>query len=30
MDQINEAYDFFNEILKTHQSEILFTPAAAT
>lgn len=27
MDQINEAYDFFNEILKTHQNEILFTPA---
>jgi len=26
MDQINEAYEFFNEILKTHQNEILFTP----
>jgi len=24
MDQINEAYEFFNEILKTHQTEILF------
>jgi TATA-box binding protein (TBP) (component of TFIID and TFIIIB) len=29
MDQINEAYEFFNEILKTHQNEILFTPTAA-
>jgi hypothetical protein len=28
MDQINEAYEFFNEILKTHQHEILFTPTA--
>jgi TATA-box binding protein (TBP) (component of TFIID and TFIIIB) len=28
MDQINEAYEFFNEILKTHQNEILFTPTA--
>jgi len=28
MDQINEAYEFFNEILKTHQSEILFTTTA--
>lgn len=27
MDQINEAYEFFNEILKTHQNEILFIPA---
>jgi hypothetical protein len=27
MDQINEAYEFFNEILKTHQHELLFTPA---
>ena len=27
MDQINEAYEFFNEILKTHQRDILFTPA---
>jgi hypothetical protein len=26
MDQINEAYEFFNEILKTHQNEILFVP----
>jgi len=26
MDQINEAYEFFNEILKTHQNTILFTP----
>jgi len=24
MDQINEAYEFFNEILKTHQDQILF------
>ena len=24
MDQINEAYEFFNEILKTHQTDILF------
>jgi len=30
MDQINEAYEFFNEILKAHQNEILFRPAAAT
>jgi TATA-box binding protein (TBP) (component of TFIID and TFIIIB) len=29
MDQINEAYEFFNEILKTHQNEILFTPTAS-
>ena len=28
MDQINEAYEFFNEILKTHQNEILFVPTA--
>ena len=28
MDQINEAYEFFNEILKTHQAEILFTPTS--
>lgn len=28
MDQINEAYIFFNEILKTHQGEILFVPTA--
>jgi hypothetical protein len=27
MDQINEAYKFFNEILKSHQRDILFTPA---
>jgi len=27
MDQINEAYEFFNEILKAHQNELLFTPA---
>ena len=27
MDQINEAYEFFNEILKSHQRDILFTPA---
>jgi hypothetical protein len=27
MDQINEAYEFFNEVLKTHQNTILFTPA---
>ena len=26
MDQINEAYEFFNEILKTHENEILFVP----
>jgi TATA-box binding protein (TBP) (component of TFIID and TFIIIB) len=26
MDQINEAYEFFNEILKTHQDQILFSP----
>jgi hypothetical protein len=25
MDQINEAYVFFNEILETHQGEVLFT-----
>jgi hypothetical protein len=30
MDQINEAYEFFNEILKTHQNEILFVPTVAT
>ena len=30
MDQINEAYEFFNEILKTHQNEILFTTAVTT
>ena len=29
MDQINEAYEFFNEILKTHQNEILFVPTVA-
>ena len=30
MDQINEAYEFFNEILKTHQDQILFvTPPLA-
>ena len=28
MDLINEAYEFFNEILKTHQYEILFVPTA--
>lgn len=28
MDQINEAYEFFNEILKAHQTDILFTPSA--
>lgn len=29
MDQINEAYEFFNEVLKTHQDNILFmTPVA--
>jgi TATA-box binding protein (TBP) (component of TFIID and TFIIIB) len=28
MDQINEAYEFFNQILKTHEREILFQPAA--
>lgn len=28
MDQINEAYVFFNEILETHQGEILFTAPA--
>jgi len=27
MDQINEAYEFFNEILKMHQNEILFVPS---
>lgn len=27
MCQIDEAYEFFNEILKTHQNEILFVPA---
>jgi len=27
MYQINEAYEFFNEILKAHQGQILFTPA---
>ena len=30
MDQINEAYVFFNEILKAHQNEILFVPTVAT
>jgi hypothetical protein len=30
MDQINEAYEFFNEILKTHQNEILFVQAVDT
>jgi hypothetical protein len=25
MDQINEAYVFFNQILMKHQNEILFT-----
>ena len=29
MDQINEAYEFFNEILKAHQNEILFVPTVA-
>ena len=29
MDQINEAYQFFNEILKTHQQDILFTATPA-
>jgi len=28
MDQINEAYVFFNRILDRHQDEILFTPSA--
>jgi TATA-box binding protein (TBP) (component of TFIID and TFIIIB) len=28
MDQINEAYEFFNEILTAHQAEITFVPAA--
>jgi TATA-box binding protein (TBP) (component of TFIID and TFIIIB) len=28
MDQINEAYEFFNEILATHDKEILFVPVA--
>lgn len=27
MDQINEAYEFFNQILQTHQREVLFIPA---
>jgi len=27
MHQINEAYEFFNEILEAHQAEILFVPA---
>jgi len=30
MDQINEAYEFFNEILQTHEKEILFIPQATT
>ena len=30
MDQINEAYVFFNEILEAHQNEILFIPTVAT
>jgi len=30
MDQINEAYEFFNKILTAHQNEILFTPTVAT
>lgn len=29
MDQINEAYEFFNEILEAHAQEILFTPQAS-
>jgi len=28
MEQINEAYEFFNEILATHDKEILFVPVA--
>lgn len=28
MDQINEAYEFFNEILATHDKEILFVPVS--
>jgi len=30
MDQINEAYEFFNEILQTHEKEILFIPQVTT
>lgn len=30
MDQINEAYEFFNAILATHDKEILFVPTATT
>lgn len=30
MDQINEAYVFFNEILEAHQNDILFIPTVAT
>ena len=30
MDQINEAYEFFNEILTAHQDEITFVPAMAS
>ena len=30
MDQINEAYEFFNQILKVHQRDILFIPAVTT
>jgi hypothetical protein len=30
MDQINEAYEFFNDILMAHQNDILFIPAAPT
>lgn len=29
MDQINEAYEFFNDILKAHQEQILFVPTGA-
>jgi len=28
MDQINEAYEFFNDILTAHQEQILFVPSA--
>jgi TATA-box binding protein (TBP) (component of TFIID and TFIIIB) len=28
MDQINEAYEFFNDILMAHQNDILFVPTA--
>ena len=30
MDQINEAYEFFNEILMEHRNEILFQPTLAS